>query len=141
MKTYKGARSAAGCIITVDDLPLDPRVELQRTSEVEFEWGYDGTGPRQLALAMLADHLGDDQQALDLHQVFLETAIAELKGDQWTLTGAQVQSALDQVAVVPMDLKTLLERVRGRRSRPEIARNCRLNRRYEIAFGNFMRLH
>lgn len=115
MKTYKGARSAHGCIVTVDDVPLDPRVDLQRTSHVEFEWGYDGTGPRQLALAILADHFGDPQKALDLHQVFMETVVAEFKGDQWMLTGDQVQSALDQVEVVPMDLKTLLERVRGRR--------------------------
>ncbi|MFQ5957867.1 MAG: DUF6166 domain-containing protein [Alphaproteobacteria bacterium] len=115
MKTYKGARSPLGCVITVNDVPLDPRADLQRVSDVEFEWGYDGTGPRRLALAVLADYLGDDQKALDFHQVFTETVIAELKGDEWTLTGEQVQSTLDQVAVVPMDLKTLLERVRGRR--------------------------
>ncbi len=113
MKTYKGARTAHGCLVTVDGAPLDPRHELRRYSEGNFEWGYDGAGPRQLALALLAEHFGDATRALDLHRVFVETVVAELKNDDWTLTGDAIQQAVDQVAIVPMDLATLLNRVRG----------------------------
>jgi len=113
MKTYKGLRGAEGCLVTVDGAPLDPRHDLRRYSEGSFEWGYDGTGPRQLALAILAEHFGDSTRALDYHRVFAETVIAELKSDEWTLTADAIQQAIDQVAVVPMDLATLLNRVRG----------------------------
>jgi hypothetical protein len=37
-----------------------------------------GSGPAQLALAILADYLGDDERALRLHQEFKWTAIAKL---------------------------------------------------------------
>ncbi len=115
MKTYKGVRSPQGCAVTVDDQPLDPRMDLGRSSDGGFEWGYEGAGPRRLALALLADHCGDAQQAFDNYPVFTETVIADLKGDEWTLTSDQIQAALDQVVVVPMDLQSLFARVRGER--------------------------
>lgn len=37
--------------------PLNPRNELYNHSPNGFEWGYGGSGPAQLALAILADHL------------------------------------------------------------------------------------
>ena len=113
MKIYKGVRSPQGCVVTVDDQPLDPRMDLGRSSDGGFEWGYEGAGPRRLALALLVDHCGDAQQAFDNYPVFTETVIAELKGDEWTLTGEQIQAAIDQVVVVPMDLQSLFAKVRG----------------------------
>ena len=115
MKMYKGVRTAQGCEVTVDDQPLDPRMDLGHSSDGGFEWGYEGGGPQRLALALLADHCGNGQQALDNYPVFTESVIAELKGDEWSLTSDQIQSALDQVVVVPMDLQSLLARVRGER--------------------------
>jgi uncharacterized protein (DUF2249 family) len=37
--------------------PLPPRNDLYNHSPNGFEWGYGGSGPAQLALAILADHL------------------------------------------------------------------------------------
>ncbi len=115
MKTYKGVRSPQGCAVTVDDQPLDPRMDLGRASDGGFEWGYEGAGPRRLALALLADHCSDAQQAFDNYPIFTETVIAEFKGDEWSMTSDQIQAALDQVVVVPMDLQSLFARVRGER--------------------------
>ncbi len=115
MKTYKGVRSAHGCVVTVDGSPLDLRLDLKIDSPGGFEWGYDGTGPRQLALAILAEHFGDGLKALDKYRTFAETVIAAFKGDEWELTGQAIESALDQVVEVPMDLETLLTRIRGHR--------------------------
>ena len=64
MKTYVGGRSLAGAEVTVDGRKLDPRFDLKRLSPTGFEWTYVGNGPAQLALALLADHLGDDARAL-----------------------------------------------------------------------------
>lgn len=114
MKIYKGVRMPQGCAVTVDDAPLDLRIDLNAQSDPVLEWGYDGTGPRQLALAILADHSRDDMLALKLHQAFTESVIAEFKGDEWMITSEDVQATLDQIEIVPMDLKTLMNRVRGR---------------------------
>ncbi len=40
------------------------RLDLYNHSPTGFEWGYWGSGPAQLALAMLADCLASDEQAL-----------------------------------------------------------------------------
>lgn len=38
--------------------PLDPKLKLVNHSPTGFSWGYGGSGPAQLALAILADHFG-----------------------------------------------------------------------------------
>ena len=47
---------------------MDPRFDLKVICDLGFEWTYEGDAPAQLALALLADHLGADHKALDLHQ-------------------------------------------------------------------------
>ena len=71
MKLYRGQRASGACDVTVDGAPLGARLELRNYSEHGFEWGYDGGGPRQLALAILADHFDDEQTALLHHEKFL----------------------------------------------------------------------
>ncbi len=116
MKLYRGVRTANGCAVTVGSEPLEPGPEFGGDAAAEFEWGYDGAGPRRLAFAILADFLGDDRNALNHYRTFTEAVIAELKGDQWTLTAEAIESTLAQIIDVPMDLKTLLDRARGIRS-------------------------
>lgn len=112
MKTYRGVRGQQGCVVTVDGQPLDPRLDLRQHSPGDFEWGYEGSAPWQLGLAILADFLGDDAKAMEQYQLFTETVIAELGGNEWMLTEQDIRSARDQVVEVPMDLKTLLDRAR-----------------------------
>ena len=50
--------------------PLDLRLDLFNHSPTGFEWGYGGSGPAQLALAILAERLSDDAMAVRLHQAF-----------------------------------------------------------------------
>jgi hypothetical protein len=111
MKTYSGKRTAAGAVVLVDGRPLDPRADL-RDFRAGFEWGYEGSGPSQLALAILADHAGP-QAALGGWKAFMQTAIAELEGDEWRLTSDEIALRQESVAIVPMDLATLLRKVRG----------------------------
>ena len=66
MKTYKGHRCGHAADVTVNGKPLDPRLDLWNHSPTGFQWGYGGSGPAQLALALLADYLGDDEQAVAL---------------------------------------------------------------------------
>ena len=59
-RIYRGQRTLKGTEVTVDGMPLDPRVDLRAMSEVGFELGYNGAGPMQLALGILADHQVDN---------------------------------------------------------------------------------
>lgn len=96
MKTYVGGRSLAGAEVTVDGRALDPRFDLKRLSPTGFEWTYEGNGPAQLALALLADHLGDDNRALALYEPFMHTVVAELD-NSWELTSAEIDAALKSI--------------------------------------------
>ena len=113
MKTYKAARGPDGCSVTVDGAPLGQRIDLRQFSSSGFEWGYEGSGPQQLALAILADHFGDGNRALTHHKVFMEVVISVLQTDEWVLTSEQIDNSFSQVVQVPMTLEELLNRVRG----------------------------
>jgi hypothetical protein len=93
MKTYVGGRGLAGAQVTVDGKPLDPRFDLKRLSPTGFEWTYEGNGPAQLALALLADHLADDTRALTLYEPFMRAIVADLD-NAWELTSADIDAAL-----------------------------------------------
>jgi len=93
MKVYEGSRSLDGAIVTVDGKPLPPRYDLRRLSKAGFEWTYEGAGPAQLALALLADHLGDDQAALREHERFMREVVANLD-NAWRLTSGDIDAAL-----------------------------------------------
>lgn len=97
MKSYEGGRSLAGAQVTVDGKPLDPRFDLKRLSPSGFEWTYEGNGPAQLALAILADHLGDDAKALQLYEPFMRAVVADLD-NSWELTSAEIDAALANLA-------------------------------------------
>ena len=96
MKVYEGGRSLDGAVVTVDGAPLDPRFDIRRFSPTGFEWTYVGDGPRQLSLALLADHLGDERRALALTEGFMRTVVAELD-NAWRMTSEEIASAVEQL--------------------------------------------
>ena len=98
MKTYEGRRQGYAVIVTVDGRPLNPRLDLYNHSPTGFEWGYCGSGPAQLALAILADHLSNNREALDVYQRFKWAVIAELPRKQgWTLTSLVINQILRNI--------------------------------------------
>jgi Family of unknown function (DUF6166) len=96
MKTYQGARALDGALVTVDGRPLDPRYEVARLSATGFEWTYEGSGPTQLALALLADHLGNTAEALRLAPAFARDTVAMLD-NSWQLTSDDLDAALARI--------------------------------------------
>jgi Family of unknown function (DUF6166) len=83
---YRGVRTESGCLVYADEQPLDPRLDLWSHSPTGFEWGYGGSGPAQLALALLAHHLQDDARAVSLHQHFKRDFVAGLPHEDWFVT-------------------------------------------------------
>jgi hypothetical protein len=95
---YRGVRELRGGVrVTVDGRTLDPRADLVNHSPDGFEWGYGGSGPAQLALAILADHFGPgcEQDALAWYQDFKWQVVAKLPRDSWTLLGAEILAFLE----------------------------------------------
>lgn len=101
MPTYKGfggeTMPRGGKAVYVDGVPLDPRNDLRNHSPDGFSWGYGGSGPAQLALAILARHFrsreNGDELACEIYQQFKWLATARLPIDlDWTLTSAEIDS-------------------------------------------------
>jgi len=86
---YQGRRDSTApvgqeCTVRVDGEPLDTRYDLLSASPSGFEWGYGGSGPAQLSIALLA-HAYDEEFAADNYQSFKREVVSELPEDGWTL--------------------------------------------------------
>lgn len=97
MKRYEGRREGFAVIVTVDGRRLNPRRDLWNHSPSGFEWGYCGSGPAQLALALLADHCSNDEQALNFYQRFKWAVVVELPVRHWSLTSAGIELVLQSL--------------------------------------------
>jgi hypothetical protein len=96
MKVFKGSRirfGSAHVSIGLEGsdmhLPLPLRLELCNHSPTGFEWGYLGSGPAQLALALCCSCVGD-ARGLAIHQEFKAKVISAIQADEWEMTEEQV---------------------------------------------------
>lgn len=98
-RTYRGAIDEGGNQSVWYELahstnqlhhPLLPRLELRKHSSTGFAWGYGGSGPAQLALALLADALVDPGEALLKYQQFKRDHVAKWR-DEWFITAEEIQ--------------------------------------------------
>lgn len=93
MKQYAGDRTIDGVKVTVDGVPLNPRTDVTEFSKNGFEWSYEGPEPRQLALALLLDHLGDADSAKRAVDPFMRAVVANF-GNEWEMTSSDIDGAL-----------------------------------------------
>jgi hypothetical protein len=93
--------------------PLELYLGVMSHSPDGFEWGYEGSGPAQLALALVCDALGIDPDtrargqgldhpplvatALRVYQTFKRRIVARLPREQWRLTRTDVLRAIEAV--------------------------------------------
>lgn len=100
-RIYHGERTADGdnrvwvLTRTDRDLPperseLDLRLEVRNHSPTGFAWGYGGSGPAQLALALLMDALSDQAMALSHYQEFKRDHVARWT-NSWSITAEEIQ--------------------------------------------------
>lgn len=77
---------------TTCDLPL--HLDVRCHSPTGHEWGYAGSGPAQLALAMCVELVGP-APALRVYQAVKVRLVSTIQGDVWTLTGPAVMDAIN----------------------------------------------
>jgi hypothetical protein len=75
-------------------LPLDPRHGLCNHSPDGFSWGYNGSGPAQLAFALVYDATGDLNFTRHVYQQFKSLIVANLDQDKDWYMSAQIVRAI-----------------------------------------------
>lgn len=103
LKVYHGFRTNTGQHVNVqirntniydryERYKLNPRQDLANHSPDGFNWGYNGSGCAQLALALLADCTGNDKLALRYYQQFKEIFIANIGADTWEVPNTYINN-------------------------------------------------
>lgn len=94
---FHGIRRGGSCHLyksndeyQIEILP-DRSLAVYNHSPTGFEWGYGGSGPSQLALAIMLEVTDDDRKALNLYYDFKYDVIAGLADNQWTLPLEQIE--------------------------------------------------
>jgi hypothetical protein len=93
MAVYRGYRyQAAGPLVATKDgsvLSPEPSQKVWNHSPDGFQWGYGGSGPSQLALALLLDATGNSDLAVRLHQDFKRDFVCGW-GEKWEITTEEI---------------------------------------------------
>lgn len=75
---------------------LPERQDIRNHSPDGFSWGYGGSGPAQLALAILADYR-DDEFAVRHYQDFKKSVISNISPDDpLRITSSQIDSWINE---------------------------------------------
>ena len=109
---YVGYRRQGRAIVEKrpDQEQLTPErsLELANHSPSGFEWGYSGSGPAQLALALLLDYTDDENVALAEYMDFKAKVVSRLDytgpDGCWRLTGREIESVLRKSSNEPVAL-------------------------------------
>jgi len=93
-KVYRARRNPTAPVgeeveVTADGEQLAKRYDLLSASPTGFEFGYGGSGPAQLAIAILA-HAYEDEFACEHYQQFKREVVSELPEEGWTVTKADL---------------------------------------------------
>jgi hypothetical protein len=89
-----------------EQLTFDRSLELVDHSPSGFEWGYGGSGPAQLALALLLDYTDGEEVALAEYMAFKTEVVSQLECTEpdgcWRLTGREIDAALREIVGEPV---------------------------------------
>lgn len=88
MNVYEGC----GTAVTVNGQALDPCLDVVNHSPTGFAWGYGGSGPSQLALAIMVHEFGRDLSKHPQHYQDFKWAFVARFPDTFTLTSTEILS-------------------------------------------------
>ena len=76
MKIIRGRKSPDGCIVELDNESYITKLSLEKSLSIAdhspdgFQWGYNGSGPAQLAAAILYETTDDVDLSREYYQLF-----------------------------------------------------------------------
>ncbi|WP_135855126.1 DUF6166 domain-containing protein [Halorussus salinus] len=80
----------------------EPSLELANHSPSGFSWGYSGSGPSQLALALLLDYTDDEDVAIAHYTRFKNRGVSQLDCSHpegyWQPTGTDIENTLRELS-------------------------------------------
>lgn len=100
MNTYSpGPNTDDANNVLVNGKPLDLKLNIRNHSPSGFAWGYSGSGPAQLALAIMCFEFGDNLEQHPIDYYFLkDKVIAKLPlHHKWTLTSKDIKTHISQI--------------------------------------------
>jgi len=99
---YTGKRTNLGAVVLVErdrgaNTMLPPRADLRNHSPTGFEWGYAGSGPAQLALAICAHALNHDTRAQQVYQRFKARVVQHWRENEWEISRDRVIEVVQEI--------------------------------------------
>jgi len=89
-----GYRDTLEVFVDAMPLPLEPSLKVSDHSPTGFCWGYHGSGPSQLALALLLNFGAKKNEALAWYQDFKREVIANLPDTDFEIPMSRVSDWL-----------------------------------------------
>lgn len=88
----RGGETRVYAIHAEGTYPLSLRLDVRNHSPTGFEWGYEGSGPAQLALALLLDAIPQSlaDRAVEHYQDFKRAIVGKLPLPGWALRRSEV---------------------------------------------------
>ena len=121
MKIFRGRKTDTGCIVELDNEGYVPQLSLEKSLQVVdhsptgFQWGYKGSGPTQLAAAILHEVTDDPETTRGYYQLFKSDHVSqwedtfeinELEIKIWlSLVGAQIDPTATRINTARNGLK------------------------------------
>ena len=105
MKIFRGRKTNTSCVVELDNESYRTKLSLEKSLKIAdhspdgFQWGYSGSGPAQLAAAILNEITGDPKIAREYYQMFKFDHVSHW-GNDFEITDFQVRDWLRSVGAV-----------------------------------------
>lgn len=109
MKVFRGRKSVVGCIVELTDENYTTQLSLEKSLQVVdhapdgFQWGYNGSGPAQLAAAILYEVTNNTELARQFYQFFKHDQVAQWQ-DTFEINEHQVLAWLSTVGALQVNV-------------------------------------
>lgn len=93
---YHGLRVRRGAVVTKNGglIPIGRSLLIRNHSPTGFAWGYTGSGPHQLALAILLEEFGPELAEL-WYDEFTREVVAGWQEAHWQINTAELRRWMD----------------------------------------------
>lgn len=90
MNVYQGYRIDGETVVTVNNLPLKHYTDGGSIRPPDFNWGYAGSGPAQLALAIMVHEFGNDLEDHPANYHDFKFDVISVLEDSFSLTSYDI---------------------------------------------------